>query len=429
MDLNDILDLIKYGENETVEFKEKVSRTIHQEISAMANSKGGIILFGINDSGKIIGCDLKSVKEKVSSQIQSIIPPPDIEFHQFKFEKKSLVALSVKKGEGLSSIGGVVYIRIGTSIRPLSIQEILILSSELGTYEWDGIPLLPDNVADKDYIEKFFNVIKETRGNDIASSDIQRYLRSRGAMKDGKLTNAGVLFFTDSTAHIPQSAVRVVFMNVGKPTGEMIFEGPVWRMIDDAYDALIREIGKEEVVVGTKRKKVYHFPPRIIREALINAVAHRNYSVRADIRINVDSDSLTIRNPGGLLPGVDLEDPEHVPRNPSLCNLLYDMGYIERYGKGIILMREEASKLDFLELDYRITMNRFEIVLKIDRGAYLDDIDREILANMTSLRNSRELSEFAGLSVPATVTRLKKLEGMGLVKKTGRGPSTRYSRE
>ncbi|MCK5772656.1 MAG: putative DNA binding domain-containing protein [Thermoplasmata archaeon] len=429
MDLDLLLFMIRNGENEKVEFKEKVTRNIHHEIAAMSNSQGGVILLGINDRGEIKGVDHGSIIEIVSSSIQSIIPSPGISFDRIVLNDKNVTVITVKKGDNLCSIGGVVHIRIGSSIRPLCIQEILMLSAELGTFEWDRVPLLEKIEIGKDLEDDFFSAILRARGKRITEDERNRYLRSRGALKDGKLTNAGTLIFTRADQHITQAVIRLVLISRGAPKGELRFVGPVWKAIDEAYDSIIRETGRDEVIVGTTRKKIFRFPPRIIREGLINAVAHRNYSVRADIRIILEEGTLVIKSPGGLLPGVDLEDPEHVPRNPSLCDLLYDMGYIERYGQGMVMMKDEAEKHDDLTLEFRTSSNRFEVRMVSDLITDLDARDREILELAGGDVSSSELSMKIGLSKPAIVTRLNRLVRMDLIRRKGKGPGTRYIRQ
>lgn len=428
MDVNTLLSIIRNGENEKVEFKERVTSSIHREISAMANSQGGTILIGVKDSGEIVGTKPKKALEMVSSSIQSILPPPMVSFDRCVLDGRTVMIMNVERGENLCSIGGVIHIRIGSSIRPLSIQEILMVSSELGTFEWDKVPFITSDLVDDGYREHFFSALRSVRGNEISFENRDRYLRSRGALKDGKLTNAGVLIFLGSDEYLPQAIIRLVFMEDGIPKGEIRFNGPVWRAIDDAYEATIRETSKTEVIVGASSKKIFRFPPRIIREGLINAVAHRNYSVQADIRIIIESGTLTIKSPGGLLPGVELEDPEHIPRNPSLCNLLYDMGYIERYGQGVIMMREEAKKHDGLKLSFDVSSNRFALKMFNDISVILDRTDHEILSYIGEDTSSTILSDRVGLSIPAVLKRLKRMENMDLIKKTGRGPNTRYSR-
>ena len=181
-----------------------------------------------------------------------------------------------------------------------------------------------------------------------------------------------------------------------------------------------------EVVVGTKRMKLPEYPPRAVREALINAFAHRNYAIPSDIRIFIHPNKLVIRNPGGLMPGVDLNDPEHVPRNPNLCQLFYDVGYIEKYGYGIRMIREECKRHGLVSVDFKSPPNRFEVVFKKRTEELLDNVDRKILQLLVIPRRSGEISEAIGLSKPAVVERLKKLESLGLIRKTGRGAHVKY---
>ncbi len=197
-------------------------------------------------------------------------------------------------------------------------------------------------------------------------------------------------------------------------------------MIEEVYTELVREISKTDIIVSVRRRKIEGYPIRALREAVINAVAHRNYVIQADIRLFLYSDKLVIKNPGGLMPGVNLSDPEHVPRNPSLCNLLYDCGFIERYGYGIRMIRNEVDQYPGLSLNIDTSSNRFQMTFSKDLSVLLDDTDLKILEIlMDPLRNS-EISKRIGLTKPATLTRLKKLEQLGLIKKIGAGPQLKY---
>lgn len=140
MDLEELIYLIQSGESEVLEFKEKAGKNIHHEITAFANSQGGKIIIGVSDTGKIVGTDTKGAIEKITSSIQSIIPPPMIKTQKISVDTKDLLVITVDKSLSLCSIGGIVYIRTGTGVRPLSLQEIVMLSSEMGTINWDQIP-------------------------------------------------------------------------------------------------------------------------------------------------------------------------------------------------------------------------------------------------------------------------------------------------
>ncbi len=167
MDLNDLLKLIKTGESEHVEFKLTVGKDIHKAIVAFANAEGGHILIGVNDEGEIVGTDVKKSINYITNSIQSAIPPPRISTKKFKIDKKGVLVIFVPKSDVLCSLGGVAYIRIGAGIRPLSIQEILLLSSEIGTVEWDNAPITPLKYANARYYDWFFNKIEESRGKSI----------------------------------------------------------------------------------------------------------------------------------------------------------------------------------------------------------------------------------------------------------------------
>jgi ATP-dependent DNA helicase RecG len=426
MDMNELLKLIKAGESESVEFKRSAGKTIHKDIVAFANAEGGNILIGVDDDGSIVGTDTKNAMDRITNSIQSIVPLPEIMTHRFAIGGEEVVVIEVEKSDVLCSVGGIAHIRIGAGTRPLSIQEVLVLASEMGTMEWDGAPLLPIDEAEEEYLDWFFEKLEESRGKNIGNRDRTRYLRSAGALKGDRLTNAGVLFFTKATAHLQQSRLRLVYMEDGAPAGSKEYEGTVWKMIEDAYADVLRETGSREVVVSARRRKDEGYPSRALREAMINAVAHRNYAIQADIRVFIHPDRIIVRSPGGILPGVDLTDPEHVPRNPSLCNLLYDTGFIERYGYGIRMMKEEVDRYPGLTLGFDVKSSTFKVTLKKDLNALLDETDLKILETIAEPMKSSDISEIIGTAKPTTLRRLKKLEKRGLIKKMGVGPQTKY---
>ncbi|UUX93286.1 RNA-binding domain-containing protein [Methanoplanus endosymbiosus] len=426
MDLEELIYLIKSGESETLEFKETAGKNIHHEVAAFANSEGGIIIVGVTDDGKITGTDAKGAIEKLTSSIQSIIPPPVIKTQKMSIDDKDLLIISIEKSKTLSSLGGVVYIRTGTGVRPLSLQEIIMLSSEMGTINWDEIPMLEEEDALPEYIEWFFERVKETRGKTISDDNRSRYLRSDGAIKNGRLTNAGILFFTEATENISCARIRRTGMGEDGPVWSEEYEGPVWKVIEEAYSDLVHDLKKTDVVIGTRRVKIEEYPPRAIREALINAVAHRNYTISADVRILSYPDRFEIKNPGGLMPGVNIKDPEHIPRNPSVSNLLYDTGYIERYGFGIKMIEAEVDKHPLCSVEFRATPAAFTVIFRKDVSSAIDETDNRILKHLNVPLQSNDLAVRLGISKNTVLRRIKKLRDLGLIEKKGSGAQTHY---
>ncbi|CAB50412.1 AlbA family DNA-binding domain-containing protein [Pyrococcus abyssi] len=427
MNIEEFLKLIREGESERIEFKSRVTKDIHKEICALANAYGGYIIIGVGKDGKLIGCNAKEAREKISQSLLSIIPPVRIKTHVIKIDNKEFLVIEVPKSNTLCTVGGVAYIRVGNSIRPLSIHEIIMLSTELGALTWDEVPVEPFNNAKREYIEWFFDAMEKARGRKIPKEDWNRYLRSIKAVKGDKLTNAGVLFFTDVET-MPHAGGRIIYMRGDEPIATKEFHGPIWKVIDEMFNELERNFKWLEVTVGAKRVRIPEYPPRAVREAIINAFAHRNYTISSDVRVFVYADRLIIKNPGGLMPGVDLDDPEHVPRNPVLSQLLYDSGYIEKYGYGIRMMRSECKKHGLVEIEFKAGANTFEVIFRKKTEELLDEEDKIILELLSEPKSSGEIERVLGLSKPTILKRLERLINLGLVKKLGSGRSTKYVR-
>ncbi len=430
MDINQVLELIRKGESLTIEFKEKPSG-LGEEISALANAEGGFILIGVDDKGNIIGCDPEKALNALNSTIQNLFPTPEVKFHKIRINQKWVCILEVKKSDKLIAYSNIAYIRIGTSKKPLSIQEIYWLGAELGQYEWDkkvtNIEFEFNRIVDW-YKKK----IEEKREKRI---DIVKYLKSIEAIKekDGKLflTNGGILFFYENPQEIfPNSGLRIIKVNeAGEPIFHQEFFGPIWKIANDAISWLEKNLKIREIVVGAERKRFYEYPIRALREAIINALIHRNYTLGADVRIFIYPDKLIVRSPGGLLPGVNLEDPEHVPRNRVLCQLMYDIGYIEKYGYGIRMMRNVVKDHPLISLEFKTGLYIFDVVFKKEEKLdILDDLDRKIISLLREKpAPASEIAKNIGISKQAVLRRIKKMISIGLIRRIGRGPKTRYS--
>jgi ATP-dependent DNA helicase RecG len=427
MDANDLVELVRCGENERTEFKRSVTADIGGDIVAFANAFGGHILIGIENDGRIVGCDIEKAMDRFTNAAQSIIPPPTLATCVVRIGEADVLAIKVEKSDALCSIGGLAYVRIGAGKRPLSIQEIVMLSTELGMIEWDGAPLIPLSGMNKEHVNWYFKTLKAERGKTINDKDRIRYLRSIGAIRDRMLTNAGVLFFTDVRETMPNGGVRIIHLEGTEAIDSREYNGPIWRIVEDALADLSRELMGRDVIVGAHRVNVGGFPMVVLREALINAVAHRNYAVQADVRVMISKNKVEIINSGGLLPGVDLQDAVHVPRNPTLCALLHDVGLIERYGRGIALMREEAGRHKDMALRFNPRPNRFSVEVERLIESLLDEIDRKIIDGFIVPGPLAPLLDSLGLSRPTIVKRINRLIVIGLLTRRGGGRSTVYA--
>lgn len=426
MEISEILKIIVGGENQRVEFKREIPRDIAKDICAFANADGGYIIIGVDDNGKIVG--FKGDIKRIHSSLLSLIPKPEISINKFKINNKEILVIEVKKSEKLITIGGVAYVRIGTGRRPLEISEIKSILIDRLELEFDkansGVPF---NEADREIIDWFFSKVKVR--------DRIKYMRSINAVikRDGKmyLTFGGLLFFHKRPQeYLPNSGVRIIKVGRGgEPLSTREIEGPIWKLVEDSVNFLKREIEIIEIVVGAERKRVFEYPIRALREAITNAVVHRNYGIEADIRIFLYPDKIIVRSPGSLVPGVDLNDPDHIPRNPVLCALMKDAGYIEKLGYGIRMIKEECRNHPLITVEFLVKPMRFDVIFrKSPKIGGFDEIDKMILEIISKEPlSSSQISKKVGLSKPAVLNRLKRLISIGLVKVIGRGPKRKYA--
>ncbi len=180
---------------------------------------------------------------------------------------------------------------------------------------------------------------------------------------------------------------------------------------------------------GWKRGDFPEYPPEALREAVINALTHRNYFDPSEVQIFIFPTRIRIKNPGNFPPGVTPDEPSHKPRNPLLSQYMYDMGYIEKYGSGINRIKEVCSKHPLVDVEFILKPYRTEIVFTKKTISELDEIDDTIIRLLKSTRvsTSGELSQELGLSEVSVLKRVNKLISTGHVIRIGSGPSTKYS--
>lgn len=420
-----ILKLLKEGESEKVEFKRQIASDLGEEICAFANAEGGTIFIGVSDMGEVVGCNVKKSKKNASQFASSVTPPPRLKFQEIPFGNLKVLAIEVKKSKMLCSLGGVVYVRVGNSKRPLSIQEILSLGAEQLLFEMDKIPTdVRAGEISRACLNRFLTQ-RERRG--LEHVEPGRLLKNLGVVtkKNGRrvLSLAGLLFFhKHPQAHMPHSSVRVVAGERWKR-----FDGPAGKIVEDVYEHLLSSFRKIPLYIGARREDYLEYPPRALREALVNAVTHRNYSICSEIFLHLEPDGLRVVNPGGFPPGTSVEDPRPVPRNPLLYELMFQSGYVERQGRGIQLIIEECEKHPFVDVEFKTKPNFTEVVFHRRPARGLNGTELKIYALLrTAPKSSSQLARELGISKVTVLKKLKKISDLGLIKVEGKGAQRKY---
>lgn len=414
----EIIQLIREGEGQRVEFKREPTEKIGEEICAMANAEGGYIFVGVEDDKTHVGTDVERAKRIITSQAAAITPHVSIDFQITEIAGRAILVVIVPRSDKLHTIGGRAFIRIGTSKRPLDITEITDKMSEQAIIPADATPTdVPEEEAWEAAVERFREAAMR-RGAEI--EDVGKYLEKIGAIKGGKLTLAAALIFLKHPQERwPHTYVRIVSGDAWRR-----IDGPLWEMADEVYREIMEHVPKAEVYGGAKRYDVPALPPEAVREAVVNALVHRNYANFSEVFVDINGEKISIKNPGSFPPGVSPEAPRPKPRNPNIYELMYQMGYVERRGRGVELIRK-ACREKGVDVAINTEEGFTEVVFWLPTGID-EDVEKVVKILESGPKPAKEVAEILGVSRVTAIKALKKAIAAKVVRRMGRGPSTVY---
>jgi ATP-dependent DNA helicase RecG len=355
-------------------------QVLAETLVAFANSDGGTILIGVTETGQATGQVFADELEvALQSAVQECRPPVEVRWHQAAAEEGLAFAIVVKRSPELHSLAdGRVLIRAGVENRPLSGGEIrqLAATKSTGDFEAELAPGARREDLDEETIAEFVAKWEERQHREW-TRPVDALLLEVGALsEDGHPTVAGVLLFArNPQAFLPQSGLTFVKFVGTLPRGESgqpgygrreEIGGPLARIIQRTWEIVGEEMRIGAVVTGLEREERTEYPVSAVREALVNAVAHRDYRLGGRrIEVRMFADRMEITSPGGL-PGfitVDNIVEEHFSRNPRIVIGLYQWGYIEELGLGVDLMIEEMVRAGHPPPRFRDTPSSFSVAL------------------------------------------------------------------
>jgi len=346
-------ELVGRGESETLEYKEKFDERTLESAAAFANTKGGIVLIGISDNGTVKGIQLgKESQKNWANQISQSTEPrviPEIEVCEL--DGKSVVAIRIKEHPIKPvSLKGRCYKRAGNSNRILTLQEIAQIHLHSTGMSWDKLSARDAQINDinLEKIKRYIKISRETGRRKIGDDeDPIQVLEKLDLLKDGIPTWAAILLFRkDPHRFVSQAAIHCGrFKEETIVIDDRMIEGTIIEQIDEAMDFIRKNINVEFVMTGRpEREQVWDYPLEALREAVINAVCHRDYTISSNVEIRIYDDRLVVWSPGGLPLGITLEElykPHSSElRNKGIAEIFYDMELIEQWGSGIDKMRE-----------------------------------------------------------------------------------------
>ena len=321
-------------------------------IAAFANTDGGQVFLGVEDDGRISGVDDLDRTTRMVDNVafNNCSPPVTVLQETVKADEGVVVVVNVPVGDGrpYRTNCGTYYVRTSTGRRHASREELPRLFQAGTGMFYDETPVRGCTPADVDEeaTKEMIEAIAE-RGLDIAGMQHERLLRNWHLIDDehgeDHLTVAGVLLL----AHAPQqfyphiyiSALRIAGTEVSSPPiDQKRIEGRLFDMLGDALRFLDFHLLRQHDIRRLEPEVVLEFPAECLREVLVNAIAHRDYTVTGPIRLLVFDDRVEVRTPGGLPNTVRVEQLPagvHVTRNPTLYNLLLKRGLVTDAGSGI----------------------------------------------------------------------------------------------
>jgi len=353
---------------------------IAETITAFANSEGGTLVLGVSAGGRLGDLFVEDdAADALESALRLCKPPVHTEWYAEAVGSGVVVLLRVERSGQLHALDdGRVLIRRGDQNVPSDGPSLdqMLANRPVGDFETQPVAGASMDDLDEAVMSEYLAKRQERspRSRIIARDKL---LQQIGALNEqGEPTVSGMLLFgKEPQLFLPQSrAVFVKFADT-QPRGpggsfgygrreEII--GPLPQVVDRAWRVVWEEMDKQSVVRGLHRNEETEYPQSAVREALVNAVAHRDYRMSGrSIEIRMYTDRLEITSPGGLPAHITLDNivDEHYSRNPRIVNGLYQWGYIEELGLGIDRMIEDMVALGHEPPKFEAKSHRFTVVL------------------------------------------------------------------
>ena len=369
----ELLDLIQNGEDSTVEFKrDRVqNHDLAKEIVAFLNLDGGVVLLGVEDDGKIFGTTRNSLEEWVVELCRSKIEPPIVPGLSWMRDAepgRDVLAVRVTVGPDkpyarIHDNHRAYYLRVGSASREAGREELQRMYQASGRLRY-GLKPVPGADFDalnprrlRDYLTRVLDgdapAGDDRSGWEILLRNLELMTESAGACV---ATVDGLLLFGRSPKrYLPQSGIRAIcypgvepdyatradedlrgpLAPLGAADGAIVETG----LVDRAWDFVRRNTVPTARLEGARRIDSWEYPESVVREALVNALVHRDYSIAGtDVMLAIYADRLEIQSPGRLPNTVTVERMKagaRYTRNQTLVNVMRDYGYVDARGMGV----------------------------------------------------------------------------------------------
>jgi len=455
---NNIAKNIDIPESTTVEFKQSLSEMddIIVAVAAFANTDGGRIYIGVSDVGEVIGLQIgKGTIENLANKIaQHTEPKIQPRITVKKVGGKQIIIVEVKRSTtGPVLADGRPYKRVGKTSPKMGKDEHerMVLEKHKGKYYFDEQICDGAKISDinKEKLVTFIKEAKQERGLSVSAGlSVTDILRKLKLIKDGKLTNGAILLFgKDTQDFFLQSELKAIrFKGLDETKPMLDFKtigGDAITLLKKAEDFIFDHIPMQAWIENGKlqRQEKWLFPPKAIREALANALAHRDYNSSGKVQVRIFDDRLEVWNPGLLSPPLTLEKlkskHDSMPRNPLIAKMFFWIKYAEDVGSGTNKIIQWCKEWGLPEPTYEEAGASFVTVFhnpKTEGSQNVSEISVQKGDQKSTQKSAQkilglvaqnkfitraELAKEMGLSDSGVKKQLKQLQAKGVLKRIG----------
>ncbi len=451
MRVDDLYSLLARFEGRQIDFKEDVSASLYRLLSAFANTAGGAAVIGIRDHDHaVIGLDLRNnaVKKLADSITTRLGVHPVIDIHEI--EGKSIVIVTVERSRVPVAFDGRYYARVGDTTREMLPDELREYFQQ--SIEWDSVtgPYSFDEI-DEETVRRFLaraNATGRLTSVDPAES-VETVLSRLGLARDGGISNGAIALFGKN----PQRYFLNCILRIGRfkradiIIGDHEIGGNLFQQFEEGeriikqYLGVRYDISEEAMRESFQRREIWDYPLLAIREALLNALIHRDYfNNTIQTQVKIFDDHIRFHNPGHLPEGVTVEMiiQEHYSfhRNPKVADIFYRAGLVERYGSGVERIITAFRDAGMPVPAFASTSLGFTLTMRMDTlsASYLQKMElseRQILAveriKAEGSITSGVYQSLTGVSAPTAFRDLKGLVDRGILEQVGTSRrNTRY---
>lgn len=426
-------------ENSTTEFKQEYTDDIKKSVIAFVNTSGGTLYVGIADDGSVVGLDdADGTMLKISNTIRDSIKPDATLFIDYEIEsvdERCIIKVIVQKGtaspyymagKGIRPEG--VYVRQGASSVPATETAILKMIKDTDGEKYEDVRSLNQDLS-------FIDAEKEFHARNVPFGiNQQRTLKLINS--DGMYTNLG-LILSDQCVHtvklgVFEGSAKVVFKDRREFTGSLL------KQLNEIFEFINRYNRTRAEFEGLHRVDKRDYPIEALREAMLNALVHRDYAFSSSTLISIFDDRIEFISIGGLVKGISYNDimlGVSVARNENLANIFYRLTLIEAYGTGIPkIMRSyeslpERPQIEVTDNAFKITLPNTNVEVQTNTSSNPFAENEQIVLRLFELQESicrKDVEKALSLSQAMAVRVLKGLVDRGTISTVGGGKNTRY---